>query len=168
MPAMNPDAHWLAMVALRHTRPGLPDHVDWLLAREEPPTGRLRSFRCSICPAVAAAAGAGPIGLRVMADHRLIYLDHEGPVSGDRGRVDRISRGRYRLLAGDPEGDCRLELRWEHSGEHPGGVVRVRIAAEPPPDPAAAAAEPPPAEDPGEPVRWLLPEPEPEPEPAPS
>jgi hypothetical protein len=154
MPAMTSDSPWLAMVALRHARPGLPDHVDWLLAREEPATGRLRSFRCRVCPTLAATA-AGPIGLRAMADHRPVYLDHEGPVSGDRGRVDRIARGRYRLLAGDPEGACTLEMRWESGGTHPGVVVRVRITAEPPPERASIAAEPPPAEHPGEPVRWL-------------
>jgi hypothetical protein len=28
-------------------------------------------------------------------DHRLIYLDYEGPISGGRGRVRRVDRGDY-------------------------------------------------------------------------
>jgi hypothetical protein len=30
-----------------------------------------------------------------LADHRLAYLDYEGPVSGDRGSVARWDRGEY-------------------------------------------------------------------------
>lgn len=39
------------------------------------------------------------IGNRVQArqltDHRMIYLDYEGPISGGRGRVRRIDQGSY-------------------------------------------------------------------------
>lgn len=30
-----------------------------------------------------------------IADHRLVYLDYEGPISGGRGEVRRIDAGRY-------------------------------------------------------------------------
>ena len=30
-----------------------------------------------------------------LADHRLAYLDYEGPVSGDRGEVRRVQSGDY-------------------------------------------------------------------------
>ena len=30
-----------------------------------------------------------------IADHRPLYLDYEGPVSGDRGRVNRVAGGEY-------------------------------------------------------------------------
>ncbi len=30
-----------------------------------------------------------------IGDHRLIYLDYEGPVSGDRGRVTRVDSGTF-------------------------------------------------------------------------
>ena len=33
-----------------------------------------------------------------LSDHRLGYLDYEGPVSGDRGTVARWDAGRYQLL----------------------------------------------------------------------
>jgi DNA polymerase Ligase (LigD) len=32
-----------------------------------------------------------------IGDHRLLYLDYEGPVSGDRGRVARWDAGTYRV-----------------------------------------------------------------------
>lgn len=31
------------------------------------------------------------------ADHRLIYLDYEGPISGDRGSVTRWDSGEYHV-----------------------------------------------------------------------
>jgi hypothetical protein len=33
------------------------------------------------------------IGAEALADHRLFYLDHEGPVSGGRGNVTRCDTG---------------------------------------------------------------------------
>jgi hypothetical protein len=39
-----------------------------------------------------------PLPARRLADHRRLYLDYEGPVSGDRGDVVRIDRGVYILL----------------------------------------------------------------------
>jgi hypothetical protein len=38
-----------------------------------------------------------------LADHRLAYLDYEGPVRGDRGTVTRIDEGTYesRMRAAD-------------------------------------------------------------------
>ena len=38
-----------------------------------------------------------------IADHRLAYLDHEGPVSGGRGSVSRIEEGSYELEKAAPE-----------------------------------------------------------------
>ena len=35
-----------------------------------------------------------------LADHRLAYLDHEGPVSGNRGFVKRLDFGTYRTIDG--------------------------------------------------------------------
>jgi hypothetical protein len=42
-----------------------------------------------------------------LPDHRLAYLDYEGPVSGDRGSVSRWDAGVYRL-----ESD-RTSDRWK-------------------------------------------------------
>jgi hypothetical protein len=40
---------------------------------------------------------------RQLADHRLAYLEYEGPVSANRGRVARWDQGEYRLLTETPE-----------------------------------------------------------------
>jgi len=43
-----------------------------------------------------------------LPDHRLAYLDYEGPVSGNRGVVSQRDSGQYETLAESAE---RLELR---------------------------------------------------------
>src|SRR5947209_2180738 len=45
-----------------------------------------------------------------LADHRREYLDYEGPVSGGRGHVRRITSGFYRLERRD-ESNWRLTFR---------------------------------------------------------
>jgi hypothetical protein len=41
----------------------------------------------------------GPIPATPLPDHRLRYLDYEGPISGGRGSVVQWDRGTYELLA---------------------------------------------------------------------
>ena len=89
-------------VILRHDGPrGL--HFDFLLevgqtlktwALPQPPTSGVE-MTCQALP-----------------DHRLAYLDYEGPVSGDRGSVTRWDRGTYQM---DHRSDS--ELAFELSGE---------------------------------------------------
>ena len=43
-------------------------------------------------------------------DHRLFYLDYEGPVSGERGSVSRWDSGSCEWLADEPE-RAEIELR---------------------------------------------------------
>jgi hypothetical protein len=52
--------------------------------------------------------------------HRLDYLSLEGPLSGDRGSVVRVDRGRYELLEA---AECRVRLRL--SGERIRGVLEL-------------------------------------------
>ncbi len=42
--------------------------------------------------------------------HRLLYLDYEGPVSGDRGNVSRWDAGTFDWLVDEP-GRVEVELR---------------------------------------------------------
>ncbi len=65
-----------------------------------------------------AQNNARPLPARRIQDHRPAYLDYEGPVSNDRGRVDRIDGGTYVLIEQSPDrwalelhGD-RLRGRW--------------------------------------------------------
>jgi hypothetical protein len=57
-----------------------------------------------------------------LADHRLDYLDFEGPVSGDRGSVTRVAAGQYELLE-----ESEKQLRVRLSGPQTSGeLVLVR------------------------------------------
>jgi hypothetical protein len=49
-----------------------------------------------------------PVAAEPAADHRLEYLDFEGPVSGDRGTVFRVDGGTFTWLVDEPD---RLVVR---------------------------------------------------------
>ena len=66
-----------------------PSHWDFLLENGD----RLRAFALLEEPIAGRAIEALPL-----ADHRLDYLDYEGPVSGDRGTVRRWDQGDYELI----------------------------------------------------------------------
>lgn len=51
----------------------------------------------------------GEIRLQPLPDHRLFYLDYEGPVSGDRGTVQRFDAGEYEVLS-TPPGSSELHV----------------------------------------------------------
>jgi hypothetical protein len=74
-------------VVLIHDSPLL--HWDFMLEKE----AILRTWRLARVP-----DGTGPIDAEALADHRLAYLDYEGPVSGNRGEVRRFDRGEYALI----------------------------------------------------------------------
>jgi hypothetical protein len=48
-----------------------------------------------------------PVEATRVADHRLIYLTYEGPVSGGRGSVRRVDQGEFTWRTSDPD---RLSL----------------------------------------------------------
>ncbi len=62
-----------------------------------------------------------------LPDHRLAYLDYEGPVSGDRGSVTRWDRGTYQIVYQDQQ-----ELVAELSGQELSGRVKLSRTAEQP------------------------------------
>lgn len=59
----------------------------------------LVTFRLDAPP---GAAGAPPVRGRRSFDHRPRYLEHEGPIGGDRGAVRIWARGRAEDLEGGP------------------------------------------------------------------
>jgi len=79
-------------------------HYDLMLCRGD----ALATWRLFQPPASIEIGQVAPA--RRLADHRIEYLDYEGPVSRGRGRVDRADRGGYELLDEEP---ARLELRLE-------------------------------------------------------
>jgi hypothetical protein len=65
----------------------------------------------------AVSAGALP-------DHRIAYLDYEGPISGDRGSVTHWDAGEYQLLTRD-ENELTASLS---GGKLVGRMTLVRSA----------------------------------------
>ena len=47
--------------------------------------------------------GSPVVAAEMLADHRLQYLDYEGPISGDRGHVTRWDAGQYELETQTPD-----------------------------------------------------------------
>lgn len=67
-------------------------HVD-LMVEEGAEGGALVTFQLDAPP---------PARGRRSFDHRARYLDYEGPISGGRGRVERLDAGRVEDVEGDP------------------------------------------------------------------
>jgi len=83
---------------------GKPSHWDFMLESD----GALRTWELQELPSAwatqlgetssAESGGAATVTARQLPDHRLAYLDYEGPLTGDRGRVRCCQRGTYQLL----------------------------------------------------------------------
>jgi hypothetical protein len=80
-------------VILEHDHPEL--HWDLMLEAD----GRLRTWRLAEAP-----EGERVIAARAIPDHRLAYLDYEGPVAGGRGTVRRWESGTYHIEKEAEEG----------------------------------------------------------------
>ncbi|MDB5340106.1 MAG: hypothetical protein JWN70_5725 [Planctomycetaceae bacterium] len=74
-------------VVLTHDHPTW--HWDFMLES----AGVLRTWRLDQQPNQTIPIRATPL-----PDHRLVYLEYEGPVSGQRGQVQRWDQGEYELL----------------------------------------------------------------------
>ena len=104
-------------VILRHEMPPGHDrgtHFDLLLEVE----GVLRTWSLPELPLAAKEIQA-----EALPDHRLAYLDYEGPVSGNRGTVNRVEEGEYEVLA---ESAGLLQVRL--AGKLLQGNLRLRQA----------------------------------------
>lgn len=91
------DAPLPRFALLEHVRDGV--HWDFLLERD----GVLKTWALDGVPAPGVERIARPL-----PDHRLIYLDYEGPISGDRGSVRRVDGGGYEAVEW---GDGRIRAR---------------------------------------------------------
>jgi len=84
-------------VILRHEgsatyQPG----VHWDLMLEM--AGALRTWALAELPTAAR-----PIAAQPLPDHRLAYLDYEGPITGDRGSVAHWDEGEFDVLSESPD-----------------------------------------------------------------
>ena len=92
-------------VILRHAEPA-GAHYDLMLREGD----ALATWRVDANPAemiVGEIARA-----TTLPAHRLAYLEYEGPISGDRGSVQRVDRGRYEGHSSDG-GGFAVELTGE-------------------------------------------------------
>jgi hypothetical protein len=105
-------------VILRHEcpedyRPG----VHWDLMLESGDALRTWALADQPTPGISIAADELP-------DHRLEYLDYEGPILGNRGWVRRWDAGRFELL-----GESPLEIHIRLAGDRMTGEVKLTRAA---------------------------------------
>jgi DNA polymerase ligase (LigD)-like protein len=85
--------------------------VHWDLLVEQGET--LRSWRLLESPARWILATTPPaLPAESIPDHRLAYLDFEGPVSGERGRVARWDAGKFERIE-QTDDHVRLRLHGE-------------------------------------------------------
>lgn len=99
-------------VILEHDHPLL--HWDFMVEAG----AVLRAWRLARPPAPGACIEAEALG-----DHRRAYLDYEGPVSGNRGRVLRWDHGDFALVE-ETENRLVLDL---NGGRWSGRVVMERL-----------------------------------------
>ena len=86
-------------VLLYHECPpslGKPSHWDLMLERD----GMLLTWNLLQLP-LAWGGDAETIEATRIADHRIAYLDNEGPVSDGRGAVTRVDQGEYEVASED-------------------------------------------------------------------
>lgn len=111
-------------VLLRHDLPDGTWHYDWLLT--PPPSPEPRGL---ICFRVWERIDSGQVAAfraERLADHRLIYLDYEGPVSDGRGTVKRVVEGSMKV---EVEGQWELVAAGE-LGETKGKWIGRRNGSE--------------------------------------
>ncbi len=91
-------------VILRHEMPASEwagTHWDFMLEQN----GVLRTWALSEEPQIGREIAASQL-----ADHRLAYLDYEGPISGNRGGVTQWDAGEYEFLSSSAD-EIKLRLR---------------------------------------------------------
>lgn len=109
-------------VLLRHELPDGSWHFDWLMdpggAGQDPDERRLIAFRT---PQPPESVDASRFVARRMPDHRLLYLEFEGPLSGTgRGAVQRVIAG---LCEIHRRTDRRIEVTLHPPGRSPVSLV---------------------------------------------
>jgi hypothetical protein len=106
-------------VILRHETPAdSPRPVHWDLLLE---TGEvLTAWALDGLPELGIVVGATRL-----ADHRLAYLEYEGPISGNRGTVGQWDAGEFRV-----ESATQAEWRVDLCGNRLDGILVLRRLAD--------------------------------------
>ncbi len=88
-------------VILTHDHP----HWHWDLLLERPGQELLQTWRLEQPPSPGIIIQA-----EALPDHRRLYLDYEGPISGNRGKVARWDSGEFSELSRTP---TQIALRFQ-------------------------------------------------------
>jgi hypothetical protein len=107
----------LRTVQLRHDLPDGSCHIDWMIARDPAGSLPLSAWRLARCLHDVKPGESAP--LERLPDHRPLYLDYEGPVSGNRGSVRREAAGTVRRNTNkifSPEETGEIEVHWQIAG----------------------------------------------------
>lgn len=99
---------------LEHNHPDL--HWDLMLELED----TLKTFKLSSPPAYNTT-----MQIKLQPDHRKLYLDYEGPISGDRGSVTRWDFGTFEWLMQE-EHHMKVQL----SGNKLTGVAELSLTTQ--------------------------------------
>jgi len=123
-------------VLLFHERPAsaeVASHWDLMLEHE----GALLTWRLQTLPDAWQSTmrpevqpATIPVAAERLPNHRIEYLDYEGPISGDRGHVSRWDCGDYSVLNQSTE---TLQVRL--AGQRARGAVTLPNAPNAPPQP---------------------------------
>ena len=98
-------------VQLRHELPDGSAHVDWMLGQDAAGEEPLITFR--VPRRVDELELGETMPAERIGEHRPAYLTYEGTLSGGRGTVARLCRGR--ITAQEISSKRRiLEISWEH------------------------------------------------------
>ena len=121
---------------LRHECPAgslVASHWDLLLEAE----GALLTWRLAELPDAAALTAPWTLAAERLPDHRLLYLDYQGPISNDRGFVEQVDAGPLKWLerAANSLRFCLQGRRWngeftlrQPAGESAGECWRLSFA----------------------------------------
>ena len=109
-------ADLLRYVVLRHEQIADP-HFDLMFEREASEGPALRTWRSRVWPIT------GVTRLEPLADHRVEYLEYEGPVRGNRGIVRRVASGTCHLEAGSDRQHVTIHFR--DGPLHPSLVIEL-------------------------------------------
>lgn len=96
------------MALLRHLGAPGPDHYDWLIQEGPEPESPLRSWRVDID--LMMLRKGDHFVARQIPHHRALYLAYEGPISGDRGSVQRVHEGAATMI--DEGAHLHIMVQW--------------------------------------------------------
>jgi hypothetical protein len=112
---MHPSVHRFAVLHHR-VGPGFcrtdVDHFDWLWQVD---ADSLWTWSTAIVDFATASKTDFAVDALAMPDHRLRYLDYEGDLSDDRGRVNRVAGGTFQCASAHQYAHSNARL---HAGEN--------------------------------------------------